>query len=245
MATAATAPAATGDRHYFELIKYHLHVGSRKNRVADFYRYVAIPALNRIGVTPVGVFNVLHGENKPTLYVLMQHKSAESAGGAMAQILNDGDVQSAGAGFIDAPLSDPAYVRMESSLMVGFSHMPKIEPPESLLSNDSRIYELRIYESHSKKANVKKVEMFNEGGEIAIFRKTGLQPVFFGEALIGPQIPNLTYMLVFDSWETRAERWAAFRGDPEWAKLRQVEKYKNTVSNITDIILRPMPFSQI
>ena len=45
---------------------------------------------------------------------------------------------------------------------------------------------------YSKSAK-KKIEMFNEVGEIAIFKKTGLQPVFFGETIIGPKLPNHFY----------------------------------------------------
>ena len=87
--------------------------------------------------------------------------------------------------------------------------------------------------------------MFNEGGEIAIFRKTGLQPVFFGETLFGPALPNLTYMLVFENMARRDASWDRFRTDPDWLTLREVPIYQNTVSNITDIILRPTPFSQV
>jgi hypothetical protein len=87
--------------------------------------------------------------------------------------------------------------------------------------------------------------MFNEGGEIKVFLKTGLQPVFFGETLIGPKMPNLTYMLVFDDMADRDAKWKVFGGDPEWKKLSSNPEYKDTVSNITDIILRPTPYSQI
>jgi len=87
--------------------------------------------------------------------------------------------------------------------------------------------------------------MFNEGGEIAIFKKTGLQPVFFGETLIGPKLPNLTYMLAFDDMVTRDEKWGTFRSDPEWKELSANPAYKDTVSNITDIILQPARYSQI
>ena len=86
--------------------------------------------------------------------------------------------------------------------MLAFADMPRLEPPTALLDK-SRIFELRVYESHSRQAAKKKIDMFNEGGEIAIFRKTGLQPVFFGETLFGPAMPNLTYMLVFDSMASR------------------------------------------
>jgi len=99
--------------------------------------------------------------------------------------------------------------------------------------------------TYYSKAAKKKIEMFNEGGEIAIFKKTGLQPVFFGETIIGPKLPNLTYMLVFDDMAMRDERWGTFGGDPDWKKLRANPAYKDAVSNTTDIILRPAQYSQI
>jgi hypothetical protein len=132
-------------------------------------------------------------------------------------------------------------VRMESSLLRAFKNMPKLEVPEK----KGRIFELRTYESHSIKAAKKKIEMFNEGGEIAIFKKTGLLPVFFGETLIGPMMPNLTYMLVFEDMADRDAKWKVFGGSPDWKKLSSNPDYKDTVSNITDIILRPERYSQI
>ena len=123
--------------------------------------------------------------------------------------------------------------------------MPVIEVPKDKLKNKSRIYEIRIYESHSMVAAKKKIEMFNEGGEIEIFKKTDLNPVFFGETLAGPRMPNLTYMLVFDSMKARDENWKVFVDSPGWGKLSKDPQYKDTVSNITDIILSPASFSQI
>ena len=104
---------------------------------------------------------------------------------------------------------------------------------------------MRIYESHSRKYAQKKIDMFNQGGEIALFKKTGLQPVFFGETIIGPMMTNLTYMLVFDSMAGRDQCWAGFVKHPEWITMRDDPQYKDTESNITDIILRPEPFSQL
>jgi hypothetical protein len=165
----------------------------------------------------------------------------DSVVNAHARLLADGELREKGASFLDATLSNPAFVRCESSLMAAFSHMPGIEPP----AFKERIFELRIYESHSVKAGKKKVEMFNEGGEIAIFRKTGLNPVMFGETIIGPNLPNLTYMLAFKDMAERDQRWQVFRDDPDWKKLSADPAYKDTVSNITDIILRPTEYSQI
>lgn len=230
-----------GPREYFEFREYHLNVGSKKNQVGNFLRRVGIPAMNRIGIGPVGVFNAMYGPNQPTLYVLLVHKSIETVLNSASLLMADDEYRKAGADYVDAPLSEPTYVRMKNSLMVAFKNMPKLETPEK----KPRIFELRTYESHSIKTAKKKIEMFNEGGEIAIFRKTGLKPVFFGETLIGPKMPNLTYMLVFDDLADRDAKWDVFRTDPAWKKLSGDPAYKDTVSNITDIILRPAPYSQI
>jgi hypothetical protein len=238
------ATAAEGDdgkQEYFEFRQYRLHVGTKKNLLGNFLRKVGIPAMNRIGIGPVGVFNAMYGPNSPTLYVLLVHKSLDTVMNSASLLMADKEYRKAGADFINAPLSEPTYVRMESSLMVAFKDMPKLEVPKK----GKRIFELRTYESHSIKAAKKKIEMFNEGGEIAIFKKTGLRPVFFGETLIGPQMPNLTYMLAFENMADRDEKWPIFGGHPDWKKLRADTAYKDTVSNITDIILRPAGYSQI
>ncbi len=242
--TSSLAAAAGGDdgkQQYFEWREYRLHVGSKKNLVGNFLREVGIPAMNRVGIGPVGVFSAMYGPNAPTLYVLLVHKSLDTVVNSASLLMADDEYRKAGAEFVDAPLSEPAYVRVESSLMLAFKDMPKLRVPEK----KRRIFELRTYESHSIKANKKKIEMFNEGGEIAVFLKTGLEPVFFGETIIGPRMPNLTYMLVFEDLADRDKKWDVFRVAPEWKKLSGDPQYRDTVSNITDIILRPEPYSQI
>jgi hypothetical protein len=88
--------------------------------------------------------------------------------------------------------------------------------------------------------------MFDDG-EIAIFRRLGLTPVFFGQTLIGANMPNLTYMLAFDNLAAREKAWQAFAQDPEWQKLRAQPGLSDAeiVSNISNSILRPLPGSDI
>jgi hypothetical protein len=239
LSSLAAAGAGDGKQQYLEFRQYYLNVGSKKNMVGDFLREVGIPAMNRIGIGPVGVFNTMYGPNSPTLYVLMVHKSLDTVVNSASMLMADEQFRKTD--FIDTPLSEPGYVRVESSLMLAFKGLPELVVPEK----KPRIFELRIYESHGIKAAKKKIEMFNEGGEIKVFLKTGLKPVFFGETLIGPKMPNLTYMLVFDDLADRDAKWKVFGGDPEWKKLSGDPQYKDTVSNITDIILRPTSYSQI
>jgi len=88
--------------------------------------------------------------------------------------------------------------------------------------------------------------MFNTS-EIAIFRRAGLSPVFFGETMIGSRMPNLTYMLTFENMAAHDKAWAAFSADPDWRKLSNTPGYTDSeiVTNISNIFLRPTAYSQI
>lgn len=241
-AKSVAADAPKGGRQFYELRLYHLRRGPMQKRFDDFYKNAAIPAMNRAGIDKVGVFSAFAGADMPTFYVLLAYESIEAFATSLARVRNDGEFQKAGAEFINAPPTDPSYVRVESSLMLAFEGMPKLEAPEK----KSRIFELRTYEAHSKKANQKKIEMFNNG-EIAIFRRTGLAPVFFGETIVGTKLPNLTYMLTFENMAAHDANWAKFGGDPEWKKLSSTPGYTDPeiLTNITNVFLRPTAYSQI
>jgi hypothetical protein len=121
--------------------------------------------------------------------------------------------------------------------------MPKMQVPEK----KPRIFELRRYEHATEGAGKKKLEMFNDAGEIDIFKKLGFNPVFFGETIIGPLRPNLTYMITFDDMAAHDAHWKAFGGDPAWKKVSAIPDYSDAklVSRITSIIIVPEESSQI
>lgn len=60
-------------------------------------------------------------------------------------------------------------------------------------------------------------------------------------------MPSLTYMVGFADNAARDKAWAAFRDDPDWAKLRSTTGYSNAdiMTNITIQVLRPTDYSQI
>jgi hypothetical protein len=233
--------------HLFELRKVRLRSGLMEARYGDYVRDALLPALNRAGVTPVGAFTVLVGSEGPALYLLLAHASAESIVAAGTRLADDAEYRRAGAVLRALPASDPPYVRRESSLMQAFASLPAVETPAGPLAAASRVFELRTYESHSEGATAKKIGMFEGGGEIAIFRRVGITPVFFARDLVGPTVPSLTYMVVFPDLAARERAWAAFGADPEWVKLRATPGLTNAdiVSNIHSTLLRPAPYSQI
>lgn len=249
LALAPTVLAASTDgssddrRQYLEWIRYTLP-GRRDKRVEKYYEDAAIPALNRLGVKDVGVFNVMYGPNDPSLYVLVPHDSIDSIMTSQQRLAEDREYTAAAEEYMESSISDPAFARIERGLMRAFSGMPRVEPPRKMFGSE-RLFELRIYESHNSVKAQKKIDMFNQGGEIQVFRDTGLTPVFFGETIFGRLMPNLTYMLVFEDMAQRDRHWEQFRTSEGWAAIKDLEEYRDTVSNITDIILRPARCSQI
>ncbi len=244
-ALGARAGAQSSDKpmpEFYELRQYHLRVTMRQ-RFSDHLKDEALPAYNRAGISPVGVFTVGFGPDNPTFWVLIPHRTMLSVHEIDAKLQADQQYKTP---FLRLPSTDPGYVRIDSQLMAAFEGIPKLEKPTGALAGPSRIFELRTYESHNKAAHRKKVEMFNQG-EIDIFRRTGLTPVFFGSNIIGPRLPSLTYMLVFEDMAARERNWPQFVNHPDWKKLVGTPGYADAeiVSNTHSFILRPTPYSQV
>ncbi|MCE9531344.1 MAG: NIPSNAP family protein [Planctomycetes bacterium] len=226
----------------YELRTYHLKAA--KQPLLDVYLSKAfIPALKRYGIGPVGVF--VDSSKKDTLkvYVLIVHPSPEGVATLSARLAADEEHQKAAKDYLAAHASEAIYTRVESSLLAAIEGMPKLNKPDA---TKPRLMNLRIYESHNERAGKKKIEMFNKG-EIDIFKKTGLTPVFFGEAILGSAMPNLTYMLVFPDDAGRLAAWDKFRADPDWKKISSIPEYANKeiISNITNILMSPTAYSEI
>jgi hypothetical protein len=233
-------------REYYELRQYHVQSGRQQKITDAFLRDALVPALNRLGFSPVGVFNVEIGESAPRFHVLLPAASAEVLTVVERRLGVDAEYLKAGAPFLNAPADQPAMVRIESSLMVAFEGWPKLTLPAATTEHKERLFELRTYESPSDQDHRRKVEMFNSG-EFEVFEKAGFWRVFFGDVLIGAKLPCLTYMVGFPSLAERVADWKTFGSLPEWKKLTSSPRFsfESIVSNITNTILRPTEYSQI
>ena len=246
LAVAVTMSACTnelaGGKQYLELRHYEFASAEKQQVFEDFLGKAAIPALNRQGIEPVGVFKDAGDKEGAGLWVLIPHNSLESVVTSNTKMVADPKFIQAGKVVLESPMKDPVYKRFTSSLLLGFDKCPKVEVPTK---KDTRIFQLRIYESHNAVKAKRKIEMFNTGGEIDLFRLTGLNPVFFGESIAGSKMPNLTYMVGFDDADAQKKAWGAFINRPEWKKMSSDPYYGDTVSNITNLVLRPSASSQI
>lgn len=238
-----SADAGKKKQEYYELRVYSFKDDAQQQLTEQYLAQAAIPALNRMGSKHVGVFTELQPEQRTRLFLVIPFNSLDDFTGMDVTLAKDIAYQQAATDYLMAPAEAPAYERIQSSLLKSFSFMPNlVAPPEK-----ERIFELRRYESPTEYAGKKKIEMFNEGGEIEIFKRTGLTPVFFGETLIGEARPNLTYMITFDNMEKHDLNWKAFGSDAEWKRISSMEAYadKKLISKITRTFLKPAKYSQI
>jgi hypothetical protein len=233
-------------REFYQLRRYHFSNGPQRKLCEDFFRDALVPALNRLDITPVGVFDVMIGPETPSMYVLMPSPSLETLATVETRLAQDAEYLKVGAAFLSAPAIAPAFDRMESSLLQAFEKIPRLKLPPATATNGPRVFELRTYESPSDRDHKLKVEMM-QAGEEEVFAKAGFWQVFYGDTLIGARLPNLTYMLSYESVSERDKKWAAFRTAPEWKTLSSLPRYafESIVSNITNVILTPTPYSQI
>ncbi len=233
---------AQASREFYQLRKYTLRTGTQLALCQNYFEHSLIPALNRMAIRPVGAFKLDVGPETPTYYVLIPATSAEALITLDARLAEDAEFIKAATAFWEAPAPAPAFVRVDSSLMSAFAGWPKLVAPKG----EKRIFQLRTYESPSYGGHIRKVRMFNEA-EIGIFTRSGLTPVFFGDTLIGPQMPSLTYMLTFADVAELTEKWKVFGSDPAWKELSHRPGLTDAeiVSNISNLYLSPLSCSQI
>jgi len=239
---AATPLSAAQQNAFFELRYYYMRTGSQTQRTADFLSKHFLPAAQRAGIGPLGFFGAVIAQESPFILTLTSFPSADAFASSMERLAGDREFQH---GFDEYnSMTELSYIRMENTLLRAFDVMKSITVPPA--GGAPRIFELRTYESNNVKAAQRKVRMFNEG-EAGIFQRLGMGPVFFGEAMVGRNLPHLTYMLSFENMAARDKLWGAFGGDPEWQKLRAQPGYADAeiVSNISNAILRPLDFSPI
>jgi len=232
LSASAYEPTQKKSNSLIELRYYKLRntTDSMPKRLNDFLSQKQLPALKKAGITKVGFFGNVIGAGSPCVLQVSEFQSLSQMEATWDSVGHEvGD-----------------YVRIESSLIRSFNGFPALEMPAAEAGRAPRTFEMRTYESNTFNSLGKKIGMFN-GGEIAIFRKTGLNPVFFGETIFGTNMPNLTYMLWYDSLAAREANWKKFVTHPEWDKLKMMPGLSDgeVVSNISNSILSPTDYSPI
>jgi len=216
---------------------------NQRGRATDFLGKHYVPALLRSGAVNAGLFGAAVAADSPFALVAASYPNYDAFDQVRAKMWGDPaffkEVERATSGAL-------LYERMEVTLLKGFPYFPGIEVSGADASRPPRIFELRTYESNNLITLGRKIKMFCDG-EIDIFRKYGLAPVFFGEVVAGTKMPCLTYMVGFDNLAAREANWRAFATSPEWKKLAATPGLSDgeVVSNISNLLLTPLAGSQV
>jgi len=242
--TGSSKHASAKSNQFYELRLYHLASAGDQAMLDGYLERALIPALNRIGSNPVGAFTETEGKQGPGVYVVIPFASTSDFATATAKIFADREFLDAGKDYLQVPKAKPAFTRIDSWLLRAFDGQKQITLPDYSKEKKSRIFEIRTYDSHSEVKALKKVEMFNSG-EIEVMHEVGLGPIFFGQAMVGPSLPHLTYMLSGENREAHTKHWDGFRNHPVWKKLSGDTQFADTVSKITNYFLAPTAYSQI
>lgn len=261
LASGAPGGSAAGmQREFYELRCYRMHPGTRltaavnPERLHGYLSRAFLPALKRHGVGPVGVFTEITvdkatGSSAPLVpspvWMLTPFSSMEAFVRASTETIQDPEVQRAGQEYLHAPKSSPAFERVDSWFLIAFPGHPRLRLPSfSRERVVTRVFEMRDYESHSEERALNKIAMFDDG-ETEVMQDLGMSPVFYGQALTGPDLPHMRYMTSGPDLATHLANWKKFGPDPRWEKMKNLPEYADNTSRNTARFLVPTVYSEI
>ena len=234
----------TPQKDYFQLKIFSFETPEQEALLDGYFLDALLPALHRANLENIGVFKPIEGLNERTNFtiVLIPFQSMNQFEQLPAVLEKDAEYQQSGQAYINAPHDNPPYTRIESMILRAFSATPRMTLPELESPREERVYELRSYEGATEKLYNLKVEMFNEG-ESALFEELKFNPVFFCEVLSSAHMPHLMYMTTHADTAAQRENWDAFVNHPEWDRMKNMDRYQNTVSGMTKYLLYPTAYS--
>ena len=240
----STTSAADGGKQFYEIRSYVLGEKGDADAIDQYLNKALVPALNRNGVSTVGVFANAENDksDSPRIVVVIPYDSPDQIVSVQKAVEADEQFKTDASEYL--ALGKGPYQRIQSELISAMDCWPALKVAEGSLQNDKRVYELRTYESSNERLGHLKVDMFNNG-EVPIFLDCKITPIFIGQAVVGPQTPNLTYLTVYENEQARQKAWVDFRAHPDWQVLKKVAKYKGTVSHIDTYIMVPKACSQM
>jgi hypothetical protein len=237
--------APKGKQMYYEVKIYRYSSPAQAQAIDNYLKNAFIPAVHKAGLKNIGVFKPVEQDTAfgKMTYVFIPYNTPDEFFKLATTLENDQAYKQAGKDYLDADVKSAPFTRYESVFLKAFSFMPQMKTYPYTTPVGERIYELRSYESATEAKALKKIQMFNEGGEMKIFEAIGSNAVFYGQVLLGSLKPRLMYMTTYQDMKTHDEKWNAFRNHPEWKRLSSMDEYKNTTSKTKAFLLHPTDYS--
>lgn len=244
-ALAQFVSAATRD--FYQIQVYKLSGKAQEERMDNYLKSAYLPALHRAGIKTVGVFKPIASDTTSgkKIVVWLPLTSLDQVDKLQNTLAKDVVYQKAGADVLNASFDNVPFNRKESILLKAFPEAPNYSIPGHKTKPSERIYELRSYEGPTENLFRQKVKMFNEGGEIKLFKSLEFNAIFYAEVISGSTMPNLMYLTTFADMTAHDAHWKAFGSNPEWKRISGLDEYKHTVSNSVKMLLYPTDYSDL
>jgi hypothetical protein len=244
--TTMARPAVAGEEQKTKLYlleSFQLRHGTQLARIHDYLSKWALPALEKLHSGPKLVMEALVAPHLPQVAMLIGFESIEQMWELRDKLNGDEELHKAFEAWQEGP--EPPFEQQTNTLLEATKYSPDIVAPETP-PKAPRLFELRVYHSPTWRQLQALHERF-AGPEIKIFKRVGVNPILYSSTVIGPDMPNLTYIIPFDDLAAREKAWSAFGADPEWIKVRKesVERDGQIVSVLQISIFRATPYSPI
>ena len=235
-AFAASGAAASQDKRtqFYNAWFFNLKNGTQPARVHEYLKNGMLPALARAGAGPAVVLEALVAPHMPQVAMLFGCSSFDDLWNIHSKVTQDDEHHKQMA--LVEQGDEPPFETEQVMLLQAAPFSPELvvdkEPRKT-----PRVFELRVYHSPTWRQLRALHERF-AGPEIQIFHRSGVNPVLYSSTIIGPNMPNLTYLIPFENLDAREKAWAKFGADPEWVKVRKesVDKY-GQISSVIQISL--------
>jgi hypothetical protein len=237
----AAANAAAPKTNFYLLETYYMRHSTQAPRIHEFMSQGLLPAAAKLRRGPQIFLEALVAAHLPHYTVITGFGSFDEITAYRAGLHKDAAYQKAFAAWENGP--EPPYEHFSQILLKATAYSPEIVPSKH---EKPRLFELRTYHSPTEKQLVALHERF-AGPEIKIFHRVGVHPLFYSETAIGPNMPNLTYLIPFDNLAAREKAWDAFGADPEWIKVRKesVDRAGQISSVIQMTLYKATPYSPV
>lgn len=229
----------------YQITVYHFTTAQQEITLDTYLQTALLPALHRKDKKNIGVFKPIANDTAADkiIYVIVPFKSFDEIQALQKSLDADATYTEAGKAYLTASYQNPPYTRMEEIILKAFPMAPQLTLPQLTSPKEDHIYELRSYESATEAYHKNKLKMFNEGGEVGIFKKINANAVFYGDVIAGCHMPNLMYLTCYENMADRDAHWKTFSDDSLWKQLNTMDEYKNNVSHADIILMHAASYS--
>ncbi len=233
------ANAKETPREFYLIQIYHCNSSQQITGIDTYLKNVYLPYLHKSGIQKIGVFAPIANDTAidKKLYVWIPMQTLNLLD-KLDQAVEKLDPMGKNE-IVDLENADSSlpYTRVERIISKSFKLHTQFEKISSLTKSPNRIFEYRSYESPTENAHLRKVHMFNEGGEIELFKELNFNAIFYSKAIVGSRLPNLIYMTSFNDMADRDAHWKSFSASPKWKNISTMPKYLKAVNRNETVLM--------